>query len=894
MTWWRRLLRRSRYERELEAELRDHLARQAADYIQGGCTEDDARRRALHRLGSVDAVKEACRDAWRTRWLEHVSQDVRYAGRQWRRSPRVPALAIASMVLAIGANTAVFSLVNALILRPLPVRAPSELVQIVVDGQSAASHPVWRTLHDHQEVLAGTFAWAPRRFHLEIGADRQFVRGAWVGGAMFETLGVDASRGRMLTDADDRRGGGPDGPVAVISYSFWQRQFDATADAVGRRIVVGGIPVTIVGVMPPRFAGIEVGHPVDVMLPFGVEPLVSPESLLDDGYSRWLRVFGRLPSGVSLEQASAGLRARRAIFHDALVAGGFTRGEFAPDSKSSIELTSAASGVSHVRAMYGPALLLVMSLVGVLLVVGSLNVANLLLARAQARQHEFAVRGAIGASAGRLFCQVLTEGLLLAAAGTIAGLGVAHAASRVLLAHLSTMRVRIDLDTGPDWRVLLFTIGVTALVGVLVGLVPAVRASRQRPAEALAGTTRGVVRGTGTARTASVLVAAQIALSLALLSSGALLVRSFHALASVGTGFDAANSTLMTLDLSATGTTTADRGELYGRLLREVAGLPEIAAAASAVNVPLNGWSWETEVLAAGQRVHVYQNQVSPGFFGILRTSIVAGRDFTPTDAAGAPRVAVVNESFARQAFGEPRPIGRTFATDDDGVDMVTIVGVVEDAIYRTRREKPPATIYLSMAQTTRWRPTFAIIVRPAAATADLRGAVQDALRRVNPAVTANVEPLDRQVQDDLVRERVLAGLSLAFGTIAVLMAGVGLYGVVSYAVTRRRPELALRMALGAEPRRVVGLVLRDFTWVAVVGCSVGLGLTVLVGRLLAALLFEVQPNDPLSIAMATVALLAIAVVSTWLPAFSAARIAPARALAGDAAVDPPWGTRKR
>lgn len=881
MTWWRRLLRRADYERELDAELRDHLARQAADHVRAGHSDEDARRKALHRLGSVDATKEACRDVWRTRWLERIGQDVRYAFRQWSRSPRVPLLAIASMALAIGANTAVFSLVNALLLRPLPVRAPHELVQVVA-GQPSASHPVWRVLHDHQEVLTGTFAWSPRRFHVEVGTDRQFVRGAWVGGAMFETLGVAASRGRMLTDADDQRGGGPDGPVAVISYSFWQRQFDAAPDAVGQRLVVGGTPLTIVGVMPPRFAGIEVGHPVDVVLPFGVEPLISPESLLDDGYSRWLRVFGRLPPDMSIEQATAGLRARRAILHDALVAGGFTDGEFAPDSTSPIALTSAASGVSHVRTMYGPALLLIMSLVAVLLVVGSLNVANLLLARAQARQHEFAVRGAIGASAGRLFCQVLTEGLMLAAAGTIVGLAVAHGASRALLAHLSTMRVQIDLDMGLDWRVLVFTIGVTAIVGVLVGLMPAVRASRQRPAEALAGATRGVLRSTGGARTASLLVAAQVALSLALLSSGALLVRSFLALASVGAGFDAANTTLVTLDLSATGTTTDNRGDLYDRLLREVASLPEVEAAASAVNVPVNGWSWETNVLVDGRSVHAYLNQVSPGFFGLLRTSIVAGRDIALTDAAVAPRVAVVNESFAREAFGDPRPLGRTFATEDEGVDMVTIVGVVQDAIYRTRREKPPATIYLSMAQTTRWRPTFAIIARPASATTDLRGVMQDAVRRVDGAVTANIEPLDRQVKDDLARERVLAGLSLAFGAIAVLMAGVGLYGVVSYAVTRRRPELALRMALGAEPRRVVGLVLRDFTWVAVIGCLAGLGLTVTVGRLLGALLFEIQPHDPISIAIATSVLLAVAAAAAWLPAASAARTTPALALAGD------------
>ncbi len=882
MTWWRRLLRRNEYERELDAELRDHLARQAADHVQAGLPDDQARRQALHRFGSVDATKEACRDTWRTRWLERAAQDVRYAIRQWRRAPRVPLLAITSMALAIGANTAVFSLVNALLLRPLPVRAPDELVHVVVDGHPATSHPVWRAVHDHQDVLNGTFAWAARPFHIEIGAERQFIRGAWAGGAMFETLSVPAWRGRLLTDADDQRSGGPDGPVAVISHSFWQRQFNAADDAVGRRIVVAGTPVTVVGVMPPRFVGIEIGHPVDVILPFSVEPLVNPESYLDEEYSEWLRVFGRLPSDMSIEQATAGLRARRAVLHDALVSGGFTRGKFAPENARPIALTSAATGVSYVRTMYGPALMLVMGLVTVLLVVGSLNVANLLLARAQARQHEFAVRGAIGASAGRLFRQVLTEGLLLAAAGTMAGLFVAHVAGRALVAHLSTMRVRIDLDTGLDWRVLLFTIGVTVVVGVLVGLMPAVRASRQRPAEALAGATRGVVRGTGAARTASLLVAAQLALSLALLSSAALLVRSFHALTSVGTGFDATGTTLVTLDLAATGITPDNRGDLYDRLLREVAYLPEVAAAASAVNVPVNGWSWESDVRAEGKSVHAYFNQVSPGFFDIFGTSILAGRDIAPTDDAGAPRVAVVNESFARQAFGEAGAVGRTFAMPHDGVDLVEIVGVVEDAIYRTRREAPPVTVYLSMAQTTRWRPTFAIVVRPASTATDVGGAVQDTVRRVDPAVTVRVEPLDRQVQDDLVRERVLAGLSVAFGALAVLMAGVGLYGVLSYAVTSRRPEIALRMALGAEPRGIVRLVLRDVTWVAALGCFAGLGLTVLAGRAIGALLFDVQPHDPLSIAVATLALLAIAAAAAWFPASSAARTAPALALSGD------------
>lgn len=814
--------------------------------------------------------------------LDAFVQDLRYALRALRTSPGFAAVAILSLALGIGANTAIFSLIDSVMLKTLPVSHPEQLLQVKTEaGYDDVTNPLWEQIRDRQDVFSTVFAYSPTRYNLAPGGEVRYVQGSRVSGQYFETLGIHAVLGRTLNADDDKRGCAG---TAVLSHDFWQRAYDERTDIIGKPISLNGRPFSIVGVTEPGFSGIDVGSVVDVSVPICTEAILAPDNnSLDKRGDWWLRVIGKPKPGVYPAQVTARLNTLAPeIFKATLPPSLLWPDLQAKYLASTFETAPAATGVSGVRSQYRLALLTLMVVVGVVLLIACANVANLLLARGAARQREIAIRMALGSGRSRLIRQLLTESLVLSFGAAALGVVFAQWGTRLLVGLLSTSRNSVFLDLSVDGRMLAFTAGVAIVTGILFGLAPAWRGTRVQPQNAMKANARGVIEGSrfGLAKT---LVMIQVALSVVLVVGAGLMLGTFWKLSSLDTGFDRQNVLLVRLDLGNAIYPPERRPAAYREMLDRVRAIPGVRSASMSGMVPIGRSSWQEELDIQGytpksrRDVTVMYNSVTAGYFDTLGTPLIAGRDFNQYDNPQSPSVAIVNETFARRYYGFASPIGRTYRWRPNGKlsAPVEIVGVVKDAKYSSLREKPSPTMFLPESQVSP-RGFANIEVKT---NIDVVPAVKAAIEAVNRDISLQFSMFTAQIQESLVRERLLATLSGFFGALALILATIGLYGVMSYNVARRRNEIGIRMALGAEQTRVLRMVLGEAAMLIGIGLAIGLGAAMATTRLIASFLYDLKPNDPWTIGIAAIILAIAALVAGYLPARRASRLDPMAAL---------------
>jgi putative ABC transport system permease protein len=816
---------------------------------------------------------------------------LRDALRALKSAPIVSAVAILSLALGIGANTAMFSIIDSLLLRSLPVQEPHRLAMVgqLPRGRTSWTNPIWEAIRDRSQSFDGALAWSSTRFNLSQSGQTEFVDGVWTSGGYFDVLGVRPILGRMLNTSDDTRSGGPDGAVAVISYTFWQRRFGGAADVIGRPLTVERIPFTIVGVAPPGFFGVEVGRTFDMAIPLGTEPLIrGKESSLDRRSYWWLNIIVRLRRGQSIEEAQTALRGVQVQIRDATMPQDWREDDKQSYLKEPLMLDSAATGNSGLRTRYQQPLTTIMVVVGLVLLIACANIANLLLARATARRHELSVRLALGASRFRLARQLLAESLVLSGIGAALGLVFAHWFSRLLVRQLSTATNNVHLEMAIDWRILGFTAAVAIVTAVLFGTVPALRATRVEPLDAIKQQGRGLA-GQGRFALGNLLVVVQVALSLILVVAAVLFVRTFASLANLNLGFDSEQVLVASVNIQPLQLEPDARFDLFERLRQAAISTPGVRSAALSVVTPVSGSTWNYRLeLLDGKPIEltdrsVFVNLISPEWFKTYGTRLIAGRDFNDGDKRGTPDVAIVNEAFARKFTGGLNPIGRRVrepARPSSPNPERLIVGYVADAVYRSLREPVPPTMYLPFPQTPNAPSSTSISVRAAAGSPSLltRG-LASSLTGVNRGVAITFRPISDNISAALTQERLVAMLSGFFGGLALLLAGLGLYGVTSYAVSRRRTEIGIRMALGAAPRGVVGMVLGRVGLLVAVGIVLGVGVSLWAARFVSALLFGLEPRDWGTLLVSALILGAIGALAGWIPAVRASRIDPATVL---------------
>jgi putative ABC transport system permease protein len=884
----RSLWRGADLDRQLDEELHFHLERQTEANIARGMSADEARTLALRAIGGVEQRKEQMRDARGISPIENFARDLRLAFRQLRKQPGFTFTAIASLALGIGANTAIFQLLNALSLRTLPVRAPHELVEMRLTGDGRAgrhtgrnrqiSLPQYEELVARQQAFSSLLAFGDTRFNLSPTGEVQYVDGLWVSGNFFETLGVTPAIGRLISQHDDVKGCGTG--VAVISYGLWQTRYGGRADIVGLTVPGPGTAVPIIGVTAPDFFGVEVGRQFAVAMP----NCASGNTRRDHW---WLAAIGRLKPGWTAPQAQAHLQGilpdvQRAVMPD------FRSDWQALYEKMAVQVVDASAGVSPLRRSYARPLWILMTVAALVLLIASVNLANLLLARATARRQEFAIRLAIGGSRGRVLQQVLTESLLIAALGSIAALGVAFAVSQSIPPLISTVVDRIHLDLSMDWRVFGFTTAAGLATALVFGLAPALR---------LAGTPvvgRGdrSAAGNDGAGLRHLLVAAQIAVTLVLVFGGLLFLRTFRNLSMQDLGFGERGVVIANVFFLEASQPPANRPDAYRDLDSRLRAMPGVMSIAETYTTPLGGSFSDTDIEIDHKFVgNAYVNRVSPGYFATLGTRILSGRDFDARDTRGSTAVAIVTQSFS-DSYLKGAGVGAHFKIPDDrdgaspqhaaghpGTDY-EVIGVIADTKYMDIREAQPKILFTPSAQIPD-PPGLArrYVVRAGTPPAETIAAISSTVAAFDPTATIRYAMLDTQVGEAMLQERLMARLSAIFGGVALLLAIVGLYGVVSYSVASRRAEIGVRVALGASRPRILSMIMGDVGRIMAIGVFAGGVLALAAGRGIGSLLFGLEPDDVASLVMAAGMLLVAGFLSAVWPARRAAGVDPISAL---------------
>ncbi|HRQ78501.1 MAG TPA: ABC transporter permease [Gemmatimonadaceae bacterium] len=818
----------------------------------------------------------------------------RTAFRSLRATPLVTTAALLSLALGIGANTAIFSIVDALLLKPLPV-AHADRITVMRSGLANGSvrrsftNPIWEAIRAHDDRWDGAFAAGNNRFNGNAGGEVDPIDGAFVSGSYFDVLGVQPRLGRVFTVDDDRRGGGLHGPVVVISHRFWQQRYAGATDAIGQTLQLSNVAYTIIGVAPAGFLGHNVGLGMDVWVPLGTEPLIrGSDSWLDRRSTWWLNIFVRRRADQSVDAASAALEHVRPEVRAATEPENWRPADLPSYLAQPFALEGAPGGVSTLRTRYQRPLIALAAVVGLTLLIACGNIANLMLARASARRHEFAVRSALGASRWRVAQDLLAENLLLSLAGAALGLLVALWASQLIVSQISTSTFHVALDLGLDARMLLFTSVVAVGTTLLFGVGPALMAASAAPMAALKEQGRGSGGGRHNAF-ANSLVIAQVSLSVMLIVGAGLFVRSFVALAKVDLGFAPDRALVMTIGTQRTGIQPTQREALFDELQRRVLDVPGVTHAGLSVLTPVSGNTWNEGFefahlpnLPEGERI-VDLNFITPGWFATYGSTLLRGRDIEDRDRIGTPRVGVVNESFVRKYFGGMDPIGQTVRTSEypgQPSETIEIVGVVKDAVYRSPREDFGPVMYQAYRQAAAVGSSSFLTVRSSRDDVlALQSQLTDALRSVHPELTVTYRPLADYVHEALAQERLVAMLSGFFGGLALLLAAIGLYGITAHTVVRRRGEIGIRLALGAPPARVVREILSRTGLLVLSGIVAGGLASWWLARFVATLLFGLEPSDPVTLATAMLLLAAVSAVAAWIPARRAALVNPLEAL---------------
>jgi putative ABC transport system permease protein len=887
------LTKKRQLDRDLDEEAAFHLAMRERKLRDQGLSSGDAHDAALRAFGNRVLIRETTREVWLFAWLEHLGQDLRYAARSLRKSPVLAVVVILSLALGIGANTAIFSLMDAVMFRFLPVQDPQQLVKLqmqapsrtVPPGDYSFTNAIWEAVRDEQSVFSGVFASSEaQQIDMASGGAAQYIEGVFVSGAYFSTLGIRPAAGRLISIGDDHRGCPP---VAVLSYGFWQSHFRGAESAAGTMVSLRGHPFQIIGVTAPGFYGVEVGKTFDVAMPLCASAPFDKRNL-DSRGRWWLQVIGRIQPGLSLDRVQSGLalispRVMSATMPDNADAA------FQKRFMSTKLITApAGTGISELRGTFRDPLRALMAIVVLVLIIACANIASLLLARMTVRDKEMAIRKALGASRGRLMRQLITESMLLSVLGAALGLLFARWGGAILVQSLSTGHNPVFLDLSLDRTVLGFSLAIALLTGVVMGMLPALDSTRVDLTEA----TKTRTAGDGSRaryKTGRWIVAGQVALSLVLLVGSALLLRTFVKLMSADLGFDPNHVLIASIrppwwaadDIKGTPEQRAIADQELERRLR---GLPGVVSASRSFTEPLGDDNWVDDIvtdLSSARSKDIYFNFVTPEYFATLRTSILAGRNFNNGDTRNSQPVAIINQTLARDSFAGVNPLGHRiekFVNNKPPI-WIEIVGVMNDAKYERVWEKAKPTVFLPATQPFDGATVEQYEMRTAVTPESLIPAVQRAVAELDPRLTVEFHTMAEHVGDSVVQQRLVAELAGFFGALALVLAMIGLYGVLSYAVTQRQVEFGIRMALGAQPHSILRLVMRDVALVLATGLGAGIVISFAAMTVLQKLLFGLQPRDPATMIGSVCLLGAAALLAGYIPARRATRVDPMVAL---------------
>jgi predicted permease len=890
------VFRRRQLDLDLEEEMRLHLDLRRQQQIESGLSPTAASEAANRKFGNVPYLKEKSIMTWGSEGLESFFHDAAYGARALLRSPAVTLVALLSLALGIGANTAIFSLLNAVMLRSLPVKEPAQLVLLgkgdttgITDDFARTnlySYPFYRRMQQKNEVFSDTAAFFSflRGGHgfVEGRADSEPMSVQLVSGTYFQTLGVGALIGRTLNDADDSSEG--DHPVAVISYAWWKRSLAQDPNVLNRKLKLGATIYNIIGVAPPEFFGTKVGEAPDMWIPLSMAKAIPPNyDGYKDNFSESLLIMGRLKPGVSLAQATSNVNL---LFRQILI--GFPDAKLTQENlqkldRARVPLTSMSAGLSELRHQFSKPLQILMAVVALVLLIACANIANLLLARSTARARELAVRQALGARRVRLVRQLLTESLILALSGGALGVAFASIANRLLLHMISGGPETIPLDVSIDLRLLAFTFAVTVATAILFGTIPAIRATNIQLTDALKDG-RGPQAAGARNPLARALVVSQVALSLVLMVGAGLFLRSLVNLNDIDTGFNKENVLRLEIDSGSAGYTAGEPREvaLNQQIEERVSALPNVKAASFSAFTFHEG-SWNSKVLvpgvSIGKDLNVKHNVVGNGYFATMQIPLLAGRTFSTSDTSSSQRVSIISEHLAKTLFPTGNPIGRHYGPDvDEPENQVTVIGVAKDVKFDTLMEEPVNLDYVPYTQHPWGFGDFE--VRYTGGFAPIATAVQQTIRSIDRSLpVTGVTTLDEQVARTLTDQRLVAQLSTFFGLLAVFLSSIGIYGVMSFVVSRRTNEIGIRMALGAARAHVRWIVLREILLLVVIGVAIGIPAALACDRFVANMLFGVRSTDPSSLLTAVTLLLTVAVIAGYLPARRASRVDPMEAL---------------
>jgi len=845
-------------------------------------------------------------------WIGVVGRDFGYALRTLRRSRGFAAVAALTLALGIGANTAIFTLLDQVLLRLLPVKNPQQLVLLTMRGRhygnnwggNAISYPMYRDFQDHNEVFSGMFCRFPEHVSMTFGGQSERVAAELVSGTYFSVLGVGTAVGRAFTPEDDRVPNGH--PLAMLSYDFWKQRFGGDSQIVGKTILVNNHQMTIIGVAQAGFDGVELGHATKIFVPVMMEQeiIIGPMKMLTDRRSRWVNAFGRLKPGVTETKAKASLQpfmhsmlemeVKEAAFRNA---SAYDREQFL---KCWIDVLPGSQGRASLRRELRTPLWVLMATTGMVLLIACANIANLLLARATGRQKEIAVRLAMGATRGRIVGQLLIETLSLSALGGILGLALAFWGDKALMAvYLPSDSGNLNISTAPDLRILAFTLAVTVVTGVIFGLAPALQSTRPDVGRTLKDQAGAVVGG-GHGRLRNALVVTQVAVSLLLLIGAGLFLRSLKNLSNLGTGFPAERLVGFNIDPSLSGYTPQQLNTFYQQLTDSLGAIPGVQSVAVASMRIMENDEWDSGLTAEGysptkpdDHPQAYMNQIGPGYFATLGVPIVAGRDFRLTDnrvvkRAGAtdefdttPTTVIINEKFAQRFFAGRNPVGMHlgFGTDPGTHTDMEIIGVVKDIKYTNLRDEIPIQAYVPYMNSP-YLGGMTTYVRTAGEPNQLMSSVRAKMRELDANVPIYaMRTMDEQISNSLSTERMIASLSTVFGFVATVLAIIGLYGVMSYSVAQRTREIGIRIALGAEQGKVIGMVMREVVTLIMIGVGVGVPAALVLTRVVKSQLYGLEAHDPWTLGLATGLLAMVACAAGYVPALRASRVDPMKAL---------------